>query len=365
MRHHAAGATLGYMQNRVLDRSAAHAAPGQLAVRDWLLVALSFSTGIYEAISFLTFGKVFTAFQTGNIVLLGVGIAGTRPPAGPNAVTAVVSLAAFAAGAVVAMRILPSFDGNEAIADDDVFQVWERPVSVTLGIALVLQAGFLAGWLSTPSPARLAYFLVALCAFAMGLQMNAIRALQVPGVSTTAFTATYIAFASGIATWSLTEHAVRRLGGTIVAMVAGAFLGDWMLSHAHAYAPVVPVAVTAAVITVAWVALRPRSRQSASVRRDAPSQLPSPASSRPLTCGSTAECRSACSAACAPTRSPPARTATRRSACGRSTPRRARGRSPADLLPARAPEGQERQKMSPPPSPPESYPPPSSYPASS
>src|SRR5260370_4385374 len=114
----AARTTLDHVKNRLLDRSAAHAAPGQLAVRDWLLVALSFSTGIYEAISFLTFGKVFTAFQTGNIVLLGVGIAGTGPPAGPNAVTAVVSLAAFAAGAVVAMRILPRVDGNEAVADD-------------------------------------------------------------------------------------------------------------------------------------------------------------------------------------------------------------------------------------------------------
>jgi hypothetical protein len=82
MRHAAAGATLDYMQDRVLDRSAAHAAPGQLAVRDWLLVALSFSTGIYEAISFLTFGKVFTAFQTGNIVLLGVE---SRAPARPRA----------------------------------------------------------------------------------------------------------------------------------------------------------------------------------------------------------------------------------------------------------------------------------------
>jgi hypothetical protein len=53
---------------------------------------------------------------------------------------------------------------------------------------------------------------------------------------------------------------VRRLGGTIVAMAVGAFLGDWMLSHAHAYAPAVPVIVTAAVIVVAYVALRPEER---------------------------------------------------------------------------------------------------------
>jgi hypothetical protein len=32
---------------------AEHAAPAHLAIRDWLLVALSFSTGVYEAICFL------------------------------------------------------------------------------------------------------------------------------------------------------------------------------------------------------------------------------------------------------------------------------------------------------------------------
>jgi hypothetical protein len=81
------------MHNRVVDRAAPHAASALLAVRDWLLVALSFATGIYEAICFLTFGKVFTAAQTGNLVLLGIGVAGTRETAGPNPVTVVISLA--------------------------------------------------------------------------------------------------------------------------------------------------------------------------------------------------------------------------------------------------------------------------------
>lgn len=70
----------------------------------------------------------------------------------------------------------------------------------------------------------------------MGLQMNAIRALHVPGISVTAFTATFADLASGIAKESLTAPAVRHLAGTPVAVVAGAFLGDWMLGHAHSYA---------------------------------------------------------------------------------------------------------------------------------
>jgi hypothetical protein len=51
----------------------------------------------------------------------------------------------------------------------------------------------------------------------------------------------------------------QRLAATMVSMAAGAFLGDWMLGHAHRYAPVVPVAVTAFVIAIAWVALKLRA----------------------------------------------------------------------------------------------------------
>ena len=38
------------MNDRVVDRAAAHATPAELALRDWLLVGLSLATGMYEAI---------------------------------------------------------------------------------------------------------------------------------------------------------------------------------------------------------------------------------------------------------------------------------------------------------------------------
>jgi hypothetical protein len=44
----------------------------------------------------------------------------------------------------------------------------------------------------------------------------------------------------------------------VVGVAAGGFLGDWMLRHAHPYGPIVPAAVTAVVIVIAWVALKPR-----------------------------------------------------------------------------------------------------------
>jgi uncharacterized membrane protein YoaK (UPF0700 family) len=232
------------------------ATPELLAVRDWLLVVLAFSSGIYEAICYLSFGKVFTAFQTGNLLLLGVFAGGIRPPFGPNPVSVVVSLVAFAAGAALAVGILKAFDGDEEVDDDDVFQVWPRRVSIALGVALVVQVGFLAVWIAAAPTREVSDILLGLSAFGMGLQMNAIRSLHVPGISTTAATATFISLASGPSTWSHKAHAARRLIGVLVSMAVGAFVGTWMLGHAHTYAPVLPVLVIAVVIAVASMTLK-------------------------------------------------------------------------------------------------------------
>jgi hypothetical protein len=41
------------------------------------LLALTFTTGLVDAVSYLALGRVFTANMTGNVVLLGFGIAGS------------------------------------------------------------------------------------------------------------------------------------------------------------------------------------------------------------------------------------------------------------------------------------------------
>jgi uncharacterized membrane protein YoaK (UPF0700 family) len=246
------------MQKQVPDRSAAPAPPHLLEVRDWLLVALAFSAGAYEAICFLSFGKVFTSVQTGNLVFLGFIAAGTRPPVGPHPVTVVVSILAFAAGAALAMPILRSFSGDTEIKDSEIIQVWPPRTSFALGVALAVQIGFLAVWMAEvtdPPSADVSDILIGLSAFAMGVQMNAIRMLHVPGVSTTAATATFIGLVSGLVSRSLKAREAVRLAAVLLCMAAGALLGDWMLSHAHSYAPLPSVLVNAIVIVIASAAL--------------------------------------------------------------------------------------------------------------
>ena len=62
------------------------------------LLALTFSTGLVDAVSYLGLGRVFTANMTGNIVLLGFGIAGGE---GLPVVAPLVSLGAFLAGSAI------------------------------------------------------------------------------------------------------------------------------------------------------------------------------------------------------------------------------------------------------------------------
>src|SRR5262245_20102143 len=62
-----------------------------------LLLVLTFTTGIVDAVSYLALGKVFCGNMTGNVVLLGFGIAqfGGLPVVAP-----LISLVAFLLGAL-------------------------------------------------------------------------------------------------------------------------------------------------------------------------------------------------------------------------------------------------------------------------
>src|SRR5699024_7892456 len=77
-----------------------------------MLLVLTFSTGMVAAIGYLGFGKVFTGNLAGNVVILGMGLAGAedvpvlRPP---------LALVFLLLGAALAGRIL-----------GDVGDTWQR-----------------------------------------------------------------------------------------------------------------------------------------------------------------------------------------------------------------------------------------------
>jgi uncharacterized membrane protein YoaK (UPF0700 family) len=218
------------------------------SVRDLLLVALTFASGAADAIAFLGLGKVFSAFMTGNLVFLGLNLAGAGRP---DPLRVLAALGGFVLGVFVAAMIVRPARGSTA--------VWPPRVSIALAVALVAEAAFMAGWLVTSGrpAAGSGDLLVGLAAIAFGAQSGAVMALNVKGVFTTAATATVIMFTSDEAGWSASAAERRRFAAVLVGLVAGATAGAALVLHARESAAILPFGVTALVIASASVALSP------------------------------------------------------------------------------------------------------------
>jgi uncharacterized membrane protein YoaK (UPF0700 family) len=144
-----------------------------------LLVALAMLAGWIDAISFVELGKVFTSFQSGNLIFLGLAAAQGD---GGLLARAAVSLVAFVAGSAV---------GSYVVGRAVVHQA--RALRAALAIECALLVAFAVCWQVVGNPTghavgRLA--LIALAAGAMGIQGAAVLALRIPGVMTNAMTAT-------------------------------------------------------------------------------------------------------------------------------------------------------------------------------
>jgi uncharacterized membrane protein YoaK (UPF0700 family) len=227
--------------------------PGDIGVRDLLLNGLTFSSGAIDAISFLTLGKVFAAFMTGNIAFLGLRLAGAG---GPGWVAIMVAMVTFSVGVYLGTLIVkPRGRGGSG--------VWPRRVTVTLGLSLLGHAGFLILWLAVggqPST-DVAHILLGLWGVAMGMQSAAVRSLHVEGVYTTAATATFIFVMGDFVNWSESAEERRRLWGVLISLFLGALAGGLLLVHAHIYAPVLPLVATVLVVATAALAFRDRDRR--------------------------------------------------------------------------------------------------------
>lgn len=149
-----------------------------------LMLTLTFSTGVVDAIGYLGLDKVFTANMTGNVVILAMGLTGQDglPIVGP-----IVALAGFVAGATVAGRVLRGVPKGWHRRDTWVLAI----VAAVLLIALIPTA-FIT---TTPATPALGLPVTALLAIAMGMQAGAARHIAVTDVTTVVITSTLAALA--------------------------------------------------------------------------------------------------------------------------------------------------------------------------
>jgi uncharacterized membrane protein YoaK (UPF0700 family) len=181
------------------------------------LLVMTFTTGLVDAVSYLGLGRVFTANMTGNIVLLGFGIAGS---AGLPVVAPLVSLGAFLVGSAAGGALARATGDRHAqhIARALWIESW-----------LVLAAAVVAAATDVRPSTFAADAVIALLALAMGVRNATVRRLAVPDLTTTVLTMTLTGLAadSRLAGGS-GEGSVRRVAA-VLAMLCGAVAGGLLL----------------------------------------------------------------------------------------------------------------------------------------
>ncbi len=212
------------------------------------LLVLTLTTGLVDAASYLGLGGVFTANMTGNIVLLGFGIAGGTglPVVGP-----LVSLGAFLVGAGTG-GMLARMTAKRAPSD------LARALAIEVSLLGLATAGALA--LDVPSNAVSADALIALLALAMGVRNATVRRIGVPDLTTTVLTLTLTGLAaeSPVAGGS-GSGSIRRIAA-VTAMLAGALAGALLLKTSLALL----LAVATALALATWTAYVPGALRSTS-----------------------------------------------------------------------------------------------------
>jgi uncharacterized membrane protein YoaK (UPF0700 family) len=205
-------------------------------VRDALLAVLAFAAGSIDVLSWPALGKVFSAFMTGNVVFLAAGLFSHQSELSLHAA---IALSAFGAGAWATALLIPR-------QNPDV--LWPPQATTGLIACAVVQLAFWILWLAVGGhPGSTLMVLLAVMAFAMGIQTATAVALGVHAVFTTAVTATWTVLVGDAAHWSETRTERRRL--TLV--LDGTVLGAVLLAHVRLWMPLLPLLLTGGVAVAA------------------------------------------------------------------------------------------------------------------
>ena len=190
-----------------------------------LLVALTVLSGVVDAVSYIGLGHVFVANMTGNILFLGVALAGEH---GLSTFASLAALAAFLLGALAGGAIATRVGEHRG-----------RHLRTASVVALVplLIAIAVAAALGQPVPREARYALIVPMALAMGIQNATARRLAVPDLTTTVLTLTL----TGIAADSRLAggpggHPGRRVTA-VAAMFIGALVGGLLALHVDLVLP--------------------------------------------------------------------------------------------------------------------------------
>jgi uncharacterized membrane protein YoaK (UPF0700 family) len=184
-----------------------------------ILLALTVVTGLVDAVSILSLGRVFVANMTGNVVFVGFALA--RAP-GFSLAASLSALGGFVVGAFVGGRLIRRYGDP-------------RPALLRAGLTIEVGLLAIALIISAVDGRHLGNtsrdIVAAVLAIALGSQNAVVRHLKVPDLTTTVLTMTLTGIAADIRSQPR-QVVVRRLLA-VTTMLAGAAGGAVFVIHSE------------------------------------------------------------------------------------------------------------------------------------
>jgi uncharacterized membrane protein YoaK (UPF0700 family) len=202
-----------------------------------LLLVLTIATGVVDAVSILTLGRVFVANMTGNVVFIGFALA--HAP-GFSLSASLIALGGFLLGAGVSGLFVRRLSGDRA----RLLAVGSAVESVLLAAAACILVAS-----SEPYGAPVRDVVVAAMALALGIQNAVVRQVAVPDFTTTVLTMTLTGIASDLRSARGKGPVVARRVSSVLAMLGGAVLGAELTLHHHSAAALFTACALVAVTT--------------------------------------------------------------------------------------------------------------------
>jgi uncharacterized membrane protein YoaK (UPF0700 family) len=182
----------------------------------YVLLVMTAVTGLVDAVSFLSLGRVFTANMTGNVVLLAFATA--RVP-GLSIARSLAALLAFLVGAILGGRVMARANPDSQIRFAAQAFLLEVAFLFAASLCSIGYRGDVLEYSFQP------FALIALTALAMGTRNAAVRKLGIPDLTTTVLTLTITGIAADSSIANGNNPRLARRVASVVAMFLGAALG--------------------------------------------------------------------------------------------------------------------------------------------
>jgi uncharacterized membrane protein YoaK (UPF0700 family) len=184
-----------------------------------VLLCLTATTGVIDAVCYLGMGHVLVANMTGNIVFLGLALAGAK---GFTISSFLIAIASFLVGAAVGGRLGKVLEQHR--------RRWLATASTIQAVLAVVAAlAVAAGVLGPTGTARL--WVIALLGAGTGVQNATIRRLAIPDLTTSVLTMTITGLAADSALAGGNHPRRNRRLESVAAMLIGALVGGALMVH--------------------------------------------------------------------------------------------------------------------------------------